>query len=124
MLSFSYKAFMIMDQLRRRAGISVVQLQSVSKIEQTCYSRISSGVYAGRSGVLLSEMERRVLHTLDVLTTGYATHALSQTFAPAKGDIKDVLISIEADLIPHTSQVDKDCDLAVIFGAANKLLNA
>lgn len=124
MLSFSYRAFLVMDQLRRRANISVVQLQCVSTIEQTCYSRISSRVYEGLSGVLHTELERNVVHTLKVLAAGYVKNVISPTTIKQPSSIEAVLKQLESEIVLDAVPILVDCRLGILLDAANNVLNA
>lgn len=123
MLSFSYRAFLIMDQLRRRANISVAQLHCISQIEQTNYSRISARVYTGLPGVLHAEAENGVVHALRILGTGYITNVISPTTMPPHKDIEAVLVQLESEVIADQAEILADCDLSTLLSAANNVLN-
>ena len=122
MLSFSYKSFLIMDQLRRKAGISVPQLLHVLDIDISTYSRISFKVYAKHQGVLHYDIEKKVLHGLDVLTSCYAQNLISSTTLKMKNDIIAVLEDVESQLVTSASVVLIDCNIDVLLGQANNSL--
>ncbi len=96
MLSTSYKAVLIMDQLRQRTKISVPQLQTVFDISESSYSRISKRVYAGHIGSLKGPMDLKVQRVIGILVAGIDSKKISERTRKRKGDdIKDVLAEIE-----------------------------
>ena len=99
MLSHSYRSFLIMDQLRRRAGISVPQLDSLLRFGLPQYSRISKRVYKGEEGVLQHHSEQRVDRMTQVLEKGYDTDVLFETTLKRTGrEIVAILGDIERTL--------------------------
>lgn len=121
--SYSYKAFLIMDQLRRRAGISVRQFLHIINISESGYSRISERVYSKVEGVLHYSIENKVKHGIDVLASGYAKNILSVTSIKKPITVIEVLRDIEMDLKVDAFEVLVDCDLEVLLSEANKVLN-
>ncbi len=123
MPSYSYKMFLIMDQLRRRAGISVPQLLHVLDIDISTYSRISFKVYAEDQGVLHYDIEQKVRCGLDVLTSGYTQKLLSPTTLKKKDDVIAVLQHLESQLVANELVMLIDCEMDQLLGEANNLLS-
>lgn len=122
MLSYSYRAFLVMDQLRRKAGISVAQLNSVLGANHTTYSRISKRVYDGREGVLHHQFEARVLNTLGVLAAAYDLKKISTTTLKRSNDVVGILQGVDRSFKLPTSGGIIDASVSDLRRIANKLL--
>ena len=123
MPAYSYRVFLLMDQLRRRAGISVPQLLHVVNISISNYSRISEKVYAKRKGVLHYAIEREVFKGLFVLRTAYAIGSISATTMKRPNSIIDILKEIERT-VPLKKEVDVlDHGMSTLLHEAVNVLN-
>ena len=122
MLSHSYRSFLIMDQLRRRAGISVPQLNSVLGFSETNYSRISKRVYNNESGVLQGVPELRVARMVKVLAKGYHLKVLFETTLKRPDiDMMRVLGDLSKTLQVATCDDLKDACVDKLLSAAGAL---
>jgi len=122
MLSTSYRMFLLMDQLRRKAGISASQLHSVFEIAPSSYSRISAKVYNEGIGSLNHETDLKVQHVTRVLVAGFATKILSVTTMKQADTISAVLLTLEQDLPDEDVKAMVDADLPLLISAAQSLL--
>jgi len=122
MLSTSYKLFLVMDQLRRKAGISVTQLQSIFDIPSSSYSRISEAVYSSGEGSLNAETDLKAQRAVSILSSGFSTHVLTVTTMSQSDTISDVLLTIEQDIQPTEDTTLIDADLFVLLNKAQCLI--
>ena len=114
--------FLVMDQLRRRAGISVPQLLSVLDVDISTYSRISTSVYGEHKGVLHFDIERKVRHGLDLLTSGYTQNVLKPTTLKMKDDVIAVLEHLSRTVVASELEPLIDCELKSLLSKANNML--
>ena len=123
MLSTSHKAFMIMDQLRLRAGITVPQLQHILKISQTTYSRISKRVYQEEIGALQGPMDTNVQRAIRVLVLGFRTLVLETTTIKLRDDEAAVILTeLNESLDTLKTSVTPTCNLRSLIEAADGLM--
>ena len=123
-LSFSYKTFLVVDQLRKMAGISVPQLIHVLDTCQSNYSRMSAKAYVQEACVFRHNMELNLLHVLDILLSGYTLDVLYQTTLKRSDAVIDVLLDLERGLQVEPERTLIDCKLEVLLKTANNLLIA
>lgn len=122
MQSFSYRSFLIMDQLRKRASISVLQIYCVLHLDQSSYSRVSKRAYEGSDGVLYCKLESRVLLAIDVLLSGYLTRVITPTTESQPDSIIDVLLTLESELKTPAIFDAVAVDIDEILSKAGQLL--
>lgn len=122
MLSTSYKLFLVLDQLRRVAGISAKQLQSVFDISPSSYSRISEAVYGSGEGSLNAETDLKAQRAVRVLMSGFTTKILSQTTMAQPDAISDVLLTIEQDMPDIADTTLVDAKLSLLLSTAQCLI--
>ena len=122
MLSTSYKLFLVLDQLRRVAGISAKQLQSIFDISPSTYSRISDKVYGSGIGSLNTETDLKAQRAVKVLMSGFTTKILSQTTMPQPDAISDVLLTIEQDMSDDEGVTLVDAKLSLLLSTAQYLI--
>ncbi|SFC31896.1 hypothetical protein [Pseudoalteromonas denitrificans] len=125
MLSTSYKTFLVMDQLRRKAGIPSDFLKCFTGLNQSTYSRISINVYEKKHGVLNYKNELNTLKTMKILSEGYKSKVISQTTLKRKRDVIADLKLIEKNLMfsRSTNLIDSNLDLLLEAADTLKKLN-
>ena len=124
MLSSSYRSFLIMDQLRRRASISVKQLSGFLDLSESGYSRISKRVYDQEKATLQYEVEKRVEHMVRLLYSAYITGAISLTSMKQPDTIIAILEELDSELSPEVPEVLIDCNMDDLMEAASTVIRA
>lgn len=71
MLSLSYKAFWLMDQMRVHAGLSVKNFEFMHGMTENTYSRILTSARKGEVHGLSGETDLRIQRTIRRLIRGY-----------------------------------------------------
>ena len=123
MLTISQKAFVIMDQLRREAGISVPQMHCLIPISESSYSRISKSVYAGDTSGLDGGTDIKVQLALRVFIHGFTTNVLSATTMKHSDSIIDVLNDLKSTMPTHTLDPSVDVGVKVLLSKAVQILS-
>lgn len=119
----SYKLFIIMDTLRKRAGFSVTDLRTILDVSESSYSRILKTLTEKPGVGLSSPMDVKVQKAVQILSHGYRTMVLSSTQGKFEADVAEaVLNQLRFEVNELECMIGPDSSTETLLQAADGLL--